>query len=355
MSVIDMNRARLLLESLPYSLTNSQTMVLESGAVVTLPMVAVAYSHAMLRVDSGQANAKLTITCNGVSVVLTLDDDGNGSLSLTPFIRSAVYGNHTLNNPLLTSGSVCNNGWRGSMVVIITEAGEIPKAVSVSYIFGNYSPRGERVTDLYFDYDPNGETWVNFDNVDNYQGGQPTNFTANWCNINDILEDEPSGDFTITLPTAWYYGNEIWMTGVNYHFRYDCRSERVLKVRWLDTNGNINERKFTKAATQHSASSASVWHIPHDEKAISDGYYFGRDEWRNRQSSDVIVVGDDCIPITHFDWLKTIVSAPVAEVFVDGIWVKCDIADTNIECDHRKQIFSITLNLVMPTDDIQQL
>lgn len=352
---INLNRARLLHDTLPYTITNTQTFTLASGAVVSVPMVALAYSYAMLRIEGGTPNTKVSITCNGIAVTLTLNADGDGAMSLTPFIRAAIQGNGTLANPLYTSGIRQGNGFRGSMVVIVTEPEELPLAVSVSYILGNYAPKGERVTDLYFDYDANGESWASYDDAANYNAGTPIAFDENWCDMSELVAEEPTGDFDMVLPTAWFYGSKIHFSEVTYHFRYDCRTEGMAKVRWLDTNGNLNERKFVIAGKQHGASTSATWHTPHDEKSINLGYYAGRDQWRERSASEVMVVGDDCIPITHFDWLKTIASAPVAEVFLDGVWVKCEIADMTTECDPRKSLFSITLNLVLPTDDVQQL
>ena len=82
----------------------------------------------------------------------------------------------------------------------MVETGHSPITMRVYYIFGNYAPIWDEVTDLYFDYDASGETWVNVDAASNYDAsGSPTDFEDNWCNINELVESEPTGDFVMPL------------------------------------------------------------------------------------------------------------------------------------------------------------
>lgn len=357
-----LNRARMYdePEGSAFSKANSQSQVLGDNVVAKAPLVALAYSYAVLTFEGSavQEGNKIEVECNGQSIVVTLNQYGYAEMSLLPFIRNAVVDSGTLENPLYCDelADMQKNGCRGYIQLSITETGREPVSMTVHYIFGNYAPKGEMVTDLYFDYDANGGTWVNVDDVSNYTAaGVPTSFEENWCDINKIVEDEPTGDFVMPLLVAWYYGkDDIQFDTINYHFRYDCRVDDVLKVRWLDTNGNINVRKFSIAGRSHGASFSASWKILHSIKEIVDGYDRGRDEWAELQANETITIGDDNIPITHFDWLKSLSSTPVVEAYIGGVWVRCNIGDTSLECDPRKASFSATVTLILPTDDVQQ-
>ena len=260
-------------------------------------MVALAYSWAVLQFRGSSSNNGQTIavTCNGNTINITLDHHGNADVSLVPFIRKALQSASVQNEPLSSPHNVAYgaNKYRGSLSVSIVGASSI--TMVIYYIFGNYAPKGEMVIDLYFDYDANGETWVNVDDVTNYTAsGVPNGFEGNWCDINKIVESEPSGDFVMPLLVAWYYGkDDIQFNTINYHFRYDCRVDNMLKVRWLDTNGNINVRKFVKAGRANGVASSGSWTRPHNFKEIVDGYNFGKDEWQNLTASESITIGDD--------------------------------------------------------------
>ena len=226
----------------------------------------------------------------------------------------------------------------------------------VNYIFGNYSPRGEEVTDLYFDYFPEGETWCNVDAASHYDAnGVPVEFEDNWCNVNEIVDAEPTGDFALPIETAWFYGiDDIVFKVVNYHFHYDCRVDDILKVRWLDNNGNINVRKFGVSGRSHGATIGNTWQRPHTHKEISLGYDRGKDEWGAMTANETITIGDDCIPTTHYDWVRTLASSAVVEVFIKGAWTRCNLGDVTIECDPRKATFNASFSLVLPTDNVQE-
>ena len=362
MSETLLNRARLnnAPQNEPYSKANNQSQILGSGVVATAPLVALAYSYAVLEFEGNSTHAgnNIAAACNGHTITITLNTDGEASLSLVPFIREAVTLNNTLDNPLYcdSSATTQDNGFRGYIDVTITETSQTPMTMRIYYIFGNYAPKGEMVTDLYFDYDPDGETWCNVDDVVNYNAsGVPTNFEENWCDINKIVESVPDGDFVMPLMVAWYYGKDnIQFSNINYHFRYDCRVNNMLKVRWLDQNGNINVRKFVKAGRANGVASSNSWVRPHSFKEIVDDYYFGKDEWFNLTASESVTIGDDNIPMTHYDWLKTLGASACVEALLDGVWTRVNLGDAKIECDPRKATFSVTLTLSLPTDDVQQ-
>ena len=362
MAEYQINRARLYTPpmAIPFNIANDQSQILLSGVVATAPLVAIAYSYAVLDFDGNALHAgdKITVGVGSNEIVVTLDQWGNAQVSLLPFIREAVLASGALDNPLYCDpdAEFQQSSYRGYIDVDITEDGQSPITMRVNYIFGNYAPKGELVTDLYFDYDTNGETWCNVDDATHYDAnGLPVDFEDNWCDINKQVEDAPVGDFVMQFDVAWYYGkDDIQFTTINYHFRYDCRTENVLKVRWLDANGNINTRKFAFAGRSHGASASSTWQRPHPYKEINLGYDRGRDEWANLTANETITIGDDCIPITHYDWLKTLASSAVVEAYINGAWTHCNITGSTLDCDPRKAVFSATITLVVPTDDIQQ-
>lgn len=357
-----LNRARLATApmALPFSIPNTQTQILGSGVVATAPLVALAYSYAVLEFEGNSTHSgnKIVVACGDYSMTITLDSEGTAQFSLLAFIRNAVLASGVLDNPLYcdSGADFQQNNMRGYIDVVITEEGQSPITIRVNYIFGNYSPRGEEVTDLYFDYDPDGETWCNVDAASHYtSAGLPVEMEDNWCNVNEILDEEPYSDFVVPLEVAWYYGiDEIHFSAINYHFRYDCRTENVMKVRWLDANGNINTRKFTIAGHSHGVASSGSWQRPHNYKEIVGGYYFGKDEWSELTASESVTIGDDGIPVTHYNWLKTLGSSACVEALIGSVWTRVNLGDVTIECDPRKAVFTATLTLVLPTDDVQQ-
>ena len=362
MAEYQINRARLVVApmAIPFTTSNEQSQILLSGVIASTPVVALAYSYAVVDFDGNALHAgnKITVGVGSNEVMVTLDEWGNAQVSLLPFIREEILKGGALDNPLYcaTGAEFQQNGYRGYIDVDITEDGQSPITMRVYYIFGNYAPKGEAVTDLYFDFDANGETWCNVDDASNYDAaGLPVSFEDNWCNINELVEDTPVGDFLMQLDVAYYYGkDDIQFSTINYHFRYDCRTDNVLKLRWLDQNGNINTRKFTLAGRSHGASASSTWQRPHPYKEINLGYDRGKDEWAELTASETITIGDDCIPMTHYNWLKTLASSAVVEAYINGAWTRCNVTNTTIECDPRKPVFSTTVSLLVPTDDVQQ-
>ena len=359
---IQVNRARLATApmAMGYTKANVQTQTLADGVIASAPLVALAYSYATLSFEGNATHAgkQISVVCGGYSITITLDGEGKAAMSLLPYIRMMVLGALTLDNPLYceSGADFQQNNFRGYLDVTITEDNALPITMRVHFIFGNYAPKGEDVTDLYFDYLPDGETWVNVDAASHYNSnGVPVDFEDNWCNINEILEDEPTGDFIVPLDVAWYYGGDnIKFSTINYHFHYDCRVANIMKVRWLDTNGNINIRKFVTGGRSHGGASGDAWQRPHTTKEINLGYDRGKDQWTDITANETLTLGDDVIPMTHFDWLKTLTSSAAVEVYKGGAWVRVNFGDASVECDPRKQTFSMSLTLILPTDDVQQ-
>ena len=293
-----------------------------------------------------------------MSITVTLDAAGKGEMSLVPFIRDKVMGSGFLNSPLYCEyrASFSRNKCRGYIDLSFTVPNEDPATKRVYYVFGNYAPKVVPVTDVYRDFINGSETWLNIDAAIHYASdGTPTTFDYNWCDVKEILRSQPSGDFYTDCNVAWFYGYDyIRFTSVRYHFRYDCRTDNMVKLRWLDADGNINCRKFVKAGRNHTASASSTWQRPHNKKTIDSGYDFGRDEWSSLALNDTMSVGDDNIPIVHYDWVKTIVGSAAVEAYIDSAWKRVSIGDATMECDPRKSQFSVTLSLILPTDDVQQ-
>lgn len=362
MAEYNLNRARLATSpmNVPYRVANHQSQILLSGVVASAPLVALAYSYAVLTFEGNATHAgnNINVAVGDNNVTLTLDRNGCADISLLPFIRKAVFEIGMLDNPLYCEEGATfqQNNCRGYIDVVITEFEQEPVTMRVNYIFGNYAPKGEPVADVYMDYDANGSTWVNVDSATHYNAnGLPIDFEDNWCDVSKIVDEIPTGDFVMPIDVAWYYGkDDIYFSTVNYHFRYDCRSNNVVKVRWLDADGNINTRKFTFAGQSFGSAIGNSWQIPHPIKEIELGYDRGRDEWAEITASESVTIGDDAIPVTHYKWLKTIASSAVVEVYMGGVWVRCNISKSTIECDPRKSTFSVTLTLALPADDVQQ-
>ena len=362
MAEYQINRARLTPSpmALPFNVPNLQTQVLADGVIASVPLVALAYSYAVIAFEGNATHAgnNIAVSSNGHSITVTLDASGKAELSLLPFIRNAVLNATTLDNPLYceSGADFQQNNFRGYIDVVVTESNQSPITMRVHYIFGNYAPKGELVTDVWMDFDANGETWCNVDSAAHYNAnGVPVDFEDNWCNINEIIEEVPSGDFVLPLDVAWFYGkDDIQFRTVNYHFRHDCRVDNILKVRWLDTNGNINTRKFTLSGKSYGASVTNPWQRFHNTKEIALGYDRGKDEWAEITANESLSIGDEAIPIEQYDWLKGIASSPVIEAYMGGVWTRCNIGEPAINCDPRKAVFSITIALSIPTDDVQQ-
>lgn len=342
---------------------NTQTASLSGGITITAPMVALAYSYAVLQFRGSSSNNGQTIavTCNGNTINITLNHYGNADVSLVPFIRKALQSASVQNEPLASPHNVAYgaNKYRGSLSVSIVGASSI--TMVIYYIFGNYAMQGKTKRDIYLDYHPDGETWCNADLASHYDSvGRPgADFANNWANANFIVGSTPTRDFDMPLDVAWFYGNyDVRFRRFTYHFRYDCRVANIMRVRWLDQNGNINVRKFVVGGRSHGGASGDAWQRPHTYKNFVahsyNSYDRGKDQWANITANETITLGDDAIPMTHFDWLKTLTSSAAVEVFKGNAWVRVNFGDASVECDPRKQTFSMSLTLILPTDDVQQ-
>ena len=86
-----LNRARLVIppNSEPYSKANNQSQILLDGVVATAPLVALAYSYAVLEFDGNSTHSgnKITVECDGNNIVVTLDSNGKASSEMTCRIK----------------------------------------------------------------------------------------------------------------------------------------------------------------------------------------------------------------------------------------------------------------------------
>lgn len=335
-------------------ISNTQTDKLPSGALIEWPLVAIAYTYAMLRVTGATANTAITLASGGKSVTITTDTNGAANVSLLPFIRDAVFTAGALANPFafVDADPVAANTMRGRLWLTITDDSQDPYNILVPYIFGAADPRQE-VTDVWWDYDPNDENWGSYESTSQWSGGQPTNFDNNWVNLSTIVGGTVL-DFSTPLDSVNYYGDKVVFSTINYHFRFDRRTQNVLRLRWLDSFGNINERKFTAAGWSASAGMGDAWAHPHDTNTLDKwGYYRGRDQWATIEATDTITIGDDALPIEMYDSLKTIASAPFVTAKIGGFWQKV-VAAATFEADPRKTTFSATITLTIPSPTIQE-
>lgn len=346
--------------AIPTEVANAQSATLANGVAVIAPVVACAYSWALLMFNGSSANsgAKITINYESVSITVTLDNAGRGIVSLVPFIRESVLAHGALDNPLYCpdgEGQI-SNPYREVIRITMAEGDDAPTSMDISYIFGNYTPTNDIKRDIYRDYDPDGDTWCSIDAASNYlASGAPENFYLNWCNVNEILTAEPTNDFKIEVDCAWFKGlDDTLFDTFTFHFRYDCRRDNIVKLRWLDNNGNINTRKFVTAGRNYGASTSATWQRPQPLKLIMDDYNRGRDQWAAMTATETLTAGDDNIPMTHYDWVKTVASAPAVEAYLHGAWTRVNVGEVSLECDPRKSVFAITLTLSLPTDEVQQ-
>ena len=91
------NRARLATApmALPFSIPNTQTQILGSGVVATAPLVALAYSYAVLEFEGNSTHSgnKIVVACGDYSMTITLDSEGTAQFSLLAFILG-IYSYH---------------------------------------------------------------------------------------------------------------------------------------------------------------------------------------------------------------------------------------------------------------------
>ena len=347
--------------SIPTYVGNHQSATTSSGVDVYAPLVALAYSYALLTIDGGVAAAgkRVTVECGDDSVTVTLNDRGAAELSLLPFIRAAVLANGALEAPLyMDAGKMSTpSPYRGLMSVGVTDFDGNRVGLPVWYIFGNFSPALRHPMDYYYDFDPYGETYCPIDIATNYAvNGEPlSDFDRAWVDVNQLVSEQPTGDFVMVIPTAHYNGNDAYsLDNRNFHFRYDCRTTNVIKLRWLDTNGGINSRKFTKTDRSRGAAAANQWQRQHAFKEVDEFYDRGSDTWADISATETLKIGDDGIAIRQFDWLKSLVSSPAVEAKFGNTWTRVQVSESSMTCDERRSVFSMSLTLVLPVDDVQQ-
>lgn len=343
--------------------TNQAKITLASGVGVEYPIIATAYSWAMLVFSGSTANAgeQLTITCGGKSVVLTLDSDGKGELSLLPFIRDDVYTRCALIDPLgvVTGKPRCDNPMRGVLDITIGE-----QSVKIYYLFGCASP-----------FAPQGDVWLTYDedsvmSIDedtSFSGITPTSsveWIANVRNTWRYLASQGIAlgtgiDVEARIVSVMLYGDTTIDRITTYHMRYDCRvGDNIVRVRWIDHYGNINERKLCLGSDSAGAARADAYATPHNVKVVTslnDPYWHGNDQWQEVAPTRSINVGDDAIPIEQREWLATLVqSSMVAVNLGDDVWRKVQLADSTLETDQRRATFDLSLTLQLDAPAAQQ-
>ena len=364
-----------------WTTTNKKSVTLNDGVVVTYPKVALAYSFGVIDFAGTALHAgKLhTVICNGVSVGVILDKYGKGSLSLLPFICQAVINAGAMTDPLgFDSGEdePTPNKMRGLLSEIkilvqgATSAGDsdvnVDKTIMAYYIFGDYAPTTPP-TEYWRTYDSENDTPMNYDDDGYYTynalnpelSGVPislSDFQSNWARVVDVRGTEPTGDFTIVRTVAQFFGKDEVFRDVTWHFAYDCRTENIVKVRWLDHEGNINQRKFTVGGISQGGAVGDSWNVPHNTKELVnnyDVYWHGADLWQRITPQSSITLGDDAIPMNQYTWLKELATAVCVQVLVDNVWHRANITGGSIDADPRKSTFNMSFSLNIPTYEVQ--
>lgn len=321
------------------------------------PVVALAYGWCALLFDGAAvlAGNKVKITMDGTttSLTVTLNRYGRANVSLLPFIREHMASRNVQNLPLESDSTVgpLTSSVRSSFsLVILDEASTNSKTITIYYIYGNNVL--EAVTDRYISLNTgdNVGSWQSLDLFGNSEDDGTPSAAWNDCNYNLTLFTFPQ-----PYPIAIYKGGEIVNALVTYHYIEDCRVRGVRAVKWLDSTGGINVRKLTIATEQHGASVTDTYTRPHEDRNVLNGnYYHGDDRWQSLEPVTTLTLGDDSIPMSLYPWLKELVTSPVVELYsgeVDGsgVWVRCNIADSTIEKDYKKNVFTLTINLQVPT------
>lgn len=337
---------------------NSRTINLASGAKCVVPKVALATSWAVLEITNATAGANYTVTCNGQAIKITIGTTGKAKMSLQPFMRDAATISQEL--PLPTDGGsrTAVNKWRGILTLVVS-LGAQSTTIQVPAIYGGANPNIQ-VADRWIDYIDNEEllgTWVTLDLAEWYNDDGTLNmgYQGDWLrnnfNLNEYLDNPPTGDSVEQFEVAMFNRGRISFAPLDIHLRYQCRSENIMQVKWLDAEGNINTRLFTYAGVNEGAStddSYNRFHWTKEKLVVGDGYWAGADRWSQRKATKQITLGDDNIPNNQFSWLVSLVQSSCVEVWAETshgakIWQRCNIVDTAIERDPRKDTFSVTL------------
>lgn len=340
------------------TINNYTTTTLVNGVVLTSPIIANA-SFCVLQFTSTSSHAGEVrhIKVGTDSITLTLDANGKGVVSLMPFMRADMMTRAVLDHPMGNT----NNKWRGALDLVVSEpnseSGE--ERLLIYYIFGDCPPRANMVDEVWRTYNTATGDYnvLELDWADHYANtGVPTSLDAFRSNLNNPATwvNPPSdSNKSINVAVQAVDSNVIERveSGSNklYHFDIDCRHTNVVQLRWIDGGGNENTRKFAIGAESQGRAVGDSYMRPHDYNVINSGYYCGTDEWANVTPTRTLNVGDESIPIGQFDWLCGLLTSQAVEVRLDGVWVRCNIADGSCERDAKKGIFAFSVQLMIPT------
>ena len=346
------------------SYNNYTTTTLANGVVLTAPIIANA-SYCVLQFAGTTTNAGEVrhIKVGTNSITLTLDANGKGVVSLMPFMRADMETRSVLDHPMGNT----NNKWRGVLDLVVSEpnseSGE--ERLLIYYIFGDCPPRDDMVSEVWRTYNTATGDYnvLELDWADHYSSaGVPNSLDSFRSNLNDpALWVTPPSEANNTVNVAAQEVDSNIITRVNsgnnkiYHFDIDCRADGVVQLRWIDSGGNENTRKFTKGVETQSGAAGDSYTRPHDYRVINSHYYAGRDEWANITPTRTLNVGDDAIPIEQFDWLRGLVTSQAVEMLEDNVWVRCNLGDASVERDPKKGVFAFSIQLILPTPENVEL
>lgn len=326
------------------------TVVTVGGAslTLTLPVIAMAFGWCTARLHGGAtfAGKRVTVQGEGSTFTVTLDGTGSARFSLLPIIRKVLLDGGAFDVPLPTDPAATDmtSPWCGEIVVSVSaEGGIVSTAIPFRYGGAAVYDRGER----WLTYDPAGESFFTM-------GVDAQGHVDEWLNATLLQEAAGGGDFDYTAEVEEPCGAHIMSGAATVHFKADCRTVNVLKVKWLDGYGGINERKLTLAGDSVTARAGESYERPHDDRAVSSAawrgdYYAGDDRWTVMEPARTLTLGDDGIPMNQRGWLATLAVSPCVEVLLDGVWTRCNIAGCTLTADPRKSTFSFTITLTVPT------
>ena len=337
---------------------NKRTINLVGNARCIVPCVALATSWAVLSITGAVAGTSYTISCGGQAVKLTIGSDGTAKMLLTPFMTQAVASAYDCPLPTDGGSTKIENKWRGILLVSVA-TGSQSIDIDIPFIYGGANPN-RQVQDRYLDIIASGNMgswttldfaqWFNSDGTLDAQYEQE--FLANNFNLNQLFR-LPQGDAVEQVNVAMFNRGRITFAPMTLHLRYDCREEDTMLVKWLDGQGGINTRRFTFAGESEGGATDSTYnrfHWTKEKVTEGDGYWAGLDKWAQRTATKQITIGDDGIPQDQFSWIASLVQSSCVEVFAetakgDMIWQRCNVVDSALERDPRKDVFSATISL----------
>lgn len=328
-------------------------------ATIKVPLIALATSWAVLEINNAVAYATISVTCDGYTNKITIGTDGSAKMSLYPFIINAVSA--SLDNPIPTDGSATTalNKWRGVLSLTITD-GTATATIQVPYIYGGAHPTTLE-KGRYLDFIAEGElgSWATLELATWYNANGTISSLQDWqnCNINlnNYLSPQPTTDTTATIAVVMFCGGDIVFDDQILHLHYDCRVDNMVRVKWLDAKGGINTRQFTCASESRGGATSSTYTRHQWQRAKDSDYWAGADKWGQRAATRKITLGDDGISAKHFSWIASLVESSCVEVWMDGVWQRCNIADSELSHDPRKGLFSVTLTFELaPIYELQQ-